>query len=173
LVRKTSPEETTVILKIDSAGNGNWAVIDSTNLARNVAHSISTGTDNDIAICGFFEDSVHFGQYYLNSYGGWPTFYVARMASSLVGDEENDPVGGYDGWKVYPNPSGGLFTIEADEPINRIQIMNPAGVKIREIQSIVSRKHQIRIDYPGLYLVSVFTENHIHSGKIIITQGAE
>lgn len=52
-----------------------------------------------------------------------------------------------------------------------ILVMNSSGMKIRDIPSVSSSIQQIRINFPGLYLVSVFTENQVHSRKIIITPG--
>lgn len=162
-----------VILKVDTTGDGIWALIDSTNQAIYRAHSVSTGTDYSIAISGYFEDSVHFGPYYLRSYGnGSPIFYAARMASSLVNIQEPDKIISEDGMKIYPNPSSGSFKVEADEQISRIRIMNQAGMIVQELQPVPSLKHQISIDHPGLFLIRVCTANRTYTGKVIIAPGA-
>ena len=82
----------------------------------------------------------------------------------------NGPVFSYPEVKIYPNPSGGLFYIEKDDPADYVvRIYNTEGVLIYEgvlNQKInVMGKNQFS---PGLYLIRIMGERNVLNKKIVI-----
>ena len=68
-------------------------------------------------------------------------------------------------FKVYPNPSQGSFTIES-ENAGTYRIMDAAG---RQVQSgDISGKRIVYGILPGVYVVSILTENESYTQKVVV-----
>jgi hypothetical protein len=167
----TSLTESNVILKTDSAGTGIWAIFDTTNLARNAAISLAVDQDENIALCGFFEDSVHFGNKYLNSFGnGSPNMFVARVAQKTAGLQPFQAVQGDVLFTMSPNPANDLVTLEILSALKSITIIDSKGQVIREIVTNGQKQVKVKLEHPGLYFVRAVSGNRAETKKLIITE---
>ena len=71
-------------------------------------------------------------------------------------------------FKIYPNPTAGIFNIDI-ESVNKIQVINMLGELVKEEQLIL-KKQNINIQnlQNGIYFLQVFNKNKlIGSAKII------
>jgi len=72
-----------------------------------------------------------------------------------------------DNVQVYPNPGLNIFTVEADSPLQDIQIYNLQGQKMPFLFD--QTLQQIKVNYPkGIYLLKLKIDNRSYSQKIII-----
>lgn len=167
----TSSTESNVILKTDSAGTGIWAIYDTTNQARNSAVSLAIDQDENIAICGFFEDSVHFGNKYLNSFGnGSPNMFVARVAQKTAGLQSFQVVQDEVLFTLSPNPANDLVTLEILSALKSITIYNSTGQIIREIATDGQKQVNLRLEHPGLYFVRAVSGKRTETKKLIVSE---
>ncbi len=71
--------------------------------------------------------------------------------------------------KIYPNPSNGTFTVQAQDIISSIEIFNVTGQKIKVLQSNDTSKTIQVNDLPsGVYMVSVKTKSFTETRKVVI-----
>jgi len=129
--------------------------------------ALSGGRNNEVYALASFKGDLYAGG---NFTGGTSdtAHYIARfMDTTLTGLSEitNSPPEIY----IYPNPSGGIFTIQSLEKISRIEILNLLGEKIYFSQAN-SNKREIDLSKcpSGVYFTHIFSEEKIHAGKIII-----
>ncbi|MCX6267869.1 MAG: PKD domain-containing protein [Bacteroidetes bacterium] len=79
-------------------------------------------------------------------------------------------------FKVFPNPTSGIFTLElSNEPIKPpvvVQVFNMMGSRILETEIRSGRRHQLSLSdqVPGVYLVKVVKDNETGVSKIIREQ---
>lgn len=103
----------------------------------------------------------------LVTYGSQPcpgdrTFHVYVYDSTAIADTTLS-VGnvGHDALKVYPNPSGGMFTIESDG-IERITVYDLSGRKLEGIKANSEKMMAVDLRHlsKGLYLLKLEGNNH-------------
>ena len=168
-VNSGSSNQNSFILKMDSAGNGIWVQIDTTNLERLGSEAISVDKDENITICGIFQKSAHFGNHYLNSYGkGSLIMFAAKMSSHPLGVNEN--VFLKDRIDIFPNPSNGHFCVLNEKnKIDLMQVHNIFGEKVYSSQ-INSNKTEIDLSSQpnGIYFLQLRNNNGVVSKKVII-----
>ncbi|MCF8298475.1 MAG: T9SS type A sorting domain-containing protein [Saprospiraceae bacterium] len=159
------------ILKLDSLGNGVWSIIDTTNHDRNETIGISVTNNEDIAVSGFFAESVLFGNHYLWNNGSFSSF-VASISSKSVGLKESYAKARDFNIIVYPNPSKGIFKI-ITSGINKdfqISVFNIEGQEIHK-QFILNREN-IEMDlstYPkGVYFIRLWNNDFVKVEKIVL-----
>ena len=158
-----------LIVKLDSNGNGLWQIIDTTNLARNEVKGITSDLNNNITICGFFEDSVHFGNHNLYSYGNISLImFISKMLHGSITSLNNKNVNFSD--IVFPNPNKGQFQIKFSSIPNQIKIFNTNGQVIKEIKTNNFKNSNINIDKNGLYYLQIFYNEKIVTRKVLVVK---
>ncbi|MBE0638418.1 MAG: T9SS type A sorting domain-containing protein [Bacteroidales bacterium] len=74
----------------------------------------------------------------------------------------------YKSLKVYPNPGNGLFTLEGDEEVVNIMVLNVYGEAIMTRQLNVPGNLDLSSHPSGVYLLKVFTSGGFFFEKLII-----
>lgn len=143
--------------------SGQWITKDKT-ITRNP--NIEGGTGAVIAIQG---DTV--------AYADW-TIY-SKNTFTVLGEHgcscdpdytSTQPINTVD-FGMYPNPTNGLFTIEAAEVIERVEVYNMVGQMIHSNSSVNTEKAFINIDNAnkGIHIVKIyFNDNSIGIKKLLI-----
>ena len=160
----------TFILKLDLDGNGLWPIIDTTNLSHNKSSGITIDLMENIAVCGYFEDTVHFGNNYLYSIGG-QTMFVAKMLSSPIYIEDSKMLVGEKDVKIYPNPAENRITIEVSKlsfSSLSLEIIDEFGRTVKTVNSTGNETTISIVDLrPGIYYCRVSGEGIYSVEKII------
>jgi hypothetical protein len=157
----------TMILKLDTDGNGVWQIFDSTNYAHNKPSSIVIDNLDNISVCGYFEDTVHFGSNYLYSLGG-QTMYLAQVPSEPVAIEEQD-YEDYESFNIYPNPTNGEFTFDLPYEEAIINIYNSCG-KLVKNAVIEKGTSEFQLQESGIYFINLIIGDKTYCQKIIVIQ---
>lgn len=83
-----------------------------------------------------------------------------KLDGTSVGDELSN------NFKVYPNPSNGIFTIEALEGSNYV-IFDLSGKTI--VSGVIeSQNHEISVQTSGIYVVQVVTESNVLTKRVVV-----
>lgn len=93
--------------------------------------------------------------------------WVVKLSPDEVGVAENDRVG----FMIYPNPSTGLIRIQSSAMLqgSRVTVLDIFGREIqRSILSATSHTLDISGNVPGLYMVTVYSELHTMSSRLIV-----
>jgi hypothetical protein len=71
--------------------------------------------------------------------------------------------------RIYPNPAQDLLTIQADEIIEKINLMDMAGRKI-VAKSVNAPTIQLDISFlpKGVYMLQIFKENSVYLRKVVV-----
>jgi len=158
----------TLILQLDLNGIGIWQIFDSTNTANNNPSGIEIDNLDDIVVCGYFEDTVHFGSNYLYNLGG-QTMYLAKVSSEPISVEEHN-YADYEIIKLYPNPTNGYFTLDIPTEKAQVSIYSSSGKLIREDPFYTKESNGFQIHESGLYYVNVIIENKKYCRKVIVIE---
>ena len=145
-----SNKQSTFILKLDTDGNGILLKMDTTNFARNEPRAISIDENDDFLLTGFFEDSVHFDEHYLNAVNNPDlNMFVAKMHIGPIGITETSTISTI----IYPNPATEIITIKGDTPA-RITLCNTIGQTVAEF----SNTNQIYVGSlaKGMYVLQLY-----------------
>ncbi|MEM7162071.1 MAG: T9SS type A sorting domain-containing protein [Bacteroidota bacterium] len=69
--------------------------------------------------------------------------------------------------KIYPNPSTGIFTLQAPFAIQQLRLLNAMG---EEVHLFKSGQNQIDLSYlsKGLYFLEIKTKKHIFKKKVVL-----
>lgn len=97
-----------------------------------------------------------------NSCGTSKSVYVVSVTASKQSTNENIAVTAFAALKVYPNPSNGLLTIEADQnqPISTILVSDISGKVMQQLQGAGSTLQVDISNYAsGIYLIKVLHED--------------
>jgi len=155
-------------MKMDTDGNGIWALQDSNNYSINKPAGISIDSNDDLLICGRYDDFVTLGGFDLNAQGnGSPTFYMAKIGK--------DPISGIHERQtdlftisIFPNPTTGKINLSPFNSEVEVRIFNSSG-------SVVAHKHVekhtasiFHCDIPGIYYVQATTKDFAYSSKLIV-----
>jgi hypothetical protein len=88
----------------------------------------------------------------------------AYVFSSLGMNELEDQ-----GLRIYPNPAEDYIMVVSDEDIDHIELYNPLGIKVKEVNEVAKWIEMNVRDYkPGIYFISVRIREAIIRGKVII-----
>ncbi len=158
----------TMILKLDLNGIGIWQIFDSTNTATNNPSSIVIDNLDDIVVCGYFEDTVHFGSNYLYSLGG-QTMYLAKVSSKPISVEEYNYTDS-GSIVIYPNPSNGSFTLSIPTEKAQVSIYSSSGKLIEKVSFSKKGSNAFQLHESGLYYVNVIIENKTYCQKVIVIE---
>ncbi len=75
---------------------------------------------------------------------------------------------------IYPNPNNGAFTVNIAASIQEqanVRISNLLGTKIKEVVVTTNKLFEIQLsDPPGVYLLTVITQNKMWSEKVILSR---
>jgi hypothetical protein len=83
-----------------------------------------------------------------------------------VGFEERDNLM----YKLYPNPSSGLFTLEVNSKVS-VEIRNTVGSLIYKNENInIKEQIDLSLQAKGIYFVTVRSENQNFVEKIVISK---
>jgi hypothetical protein len=158
---------TTFVVKLDLAGNGVWAVCDSAAASRNEAHGLAHDANSNIILTGFFEDSVQFGPFHLNSYTNpWLNMMVMKLSSIPLGFSESrsfpeSPV------SVYPNPTAGEVTVLVQENVLMGELFDALGRSVERFDWQGTGPFRLTIHTDGMYFLCITTHEGRKVRKII------
>jgi hypothetical protein len=161
-----SNQQNTFIAKLNTDGVGDWLEMDTTNLARSEPLAIVLDENNDFIITGYFEDSVHFGEHYLDAFtNGFANMYVAKMRIGPVGIEETSRID----ILIFPNPTTTEITVNGYSPAY-LKLCNTLGQKVAEANK--SNKLYVGNLPQGLYVLQMFDANgqHVKTEKVIVAK---
>jgi hypothetical protein len=84
--------------------------------------------------------------------------------SNDVGDNPQS-----DGFKLYPNPNNGAFTLEAKEIIKQVEVLDVNGTVIHQICGLNDQQLKLDLSLPsGSYIIRVQTSGEVVSRKMVI-----
>jgi len=70
---------------------------------------------------------------------------------------------------IYPNPSGGMFTIISSKTINKVNIFNVLGQLIYEAEPVQTQLNfELKTD--GLYFISIISDNKAQTTKVVVSK---
>jgi PKD repeat protein/predicted nucleotidyltransferase len=108
-----------------------------------------------------------------NTKGCYTMSDTLTVPTGATGIEEVDP---FEGLKIYPNPTTGMFTIEMDNPVFgelMISILDQGGKEILNIKFEKTTEHfSSQIDLSGqakgMYLINLLLDKYLENRKIIV-----
>ena len=155
------------ISKLDALGNFAWAKgMGSSGYDSGIC--VTVDTNNNVYTTGSFENTVDFnpdaGISNLASLGSADIF-VHKMSQIILGLNNNSLSNNF---KIYPNPSSGIFNIEIDENLigAKATIYNLLGQKIKDF-SLNSTTTNQTIN-KGIYLLEIEKDGNKTTKKLII-----
>jgi hypothetical protein len=117
---------------------------------------------------------------YLHAWITTDGIYCGSGSSMLAAVEENsvkvsnlEKSNGQSGFRIYPNPTRGIFTLEMDELMEfssiNVGIYNVVGEKILsyELPEFTQYKFDLTDQQPGVFLIRVLRGNEVGIGKVI------
>jgi hypothetical protein len=119
---------------------------------------------------------VNYGGY-MHGYiaNGGPYCTPAKSTEIETGKEEAGVTLMDNSFKIYPNPTSGVFTIEQRGEITssqvKVEVLGTLGGKILSNEFQGQRKHEVSIkgNSPGIYFVRISTGEKVQTVKIILT----
>jgi hypothetical protein len=116
------------------------------------------------------------GNYFVsigNAKGCFTASDVIKIPTGATGIEDIDP---FEGLKIYPNPTPGIFTVEMDNPVFGdliISILDQGGKEILNIEFEKTTEHfSSQIDLSGqskgMYLINLLIDKYLENRKIIV-----
>ena len=74
-----------------------------------------------------------------------------------------------DGLVVYPNPTGGILTVESSSPIREITVYDLSGRVVVEAQNIAPQQYAINVSslQNGLYLLKAVTDSGVQTARFV------
>lgn len=147
-------------------GGSNTAVTlyEGKQLGFNVAYCDNDTGVRDSFIGSRFELDADKDRGYINADVFAALELVAATVTSTTSPEEQS-------FKIYPNPSAGIFSIETDFPLDQVSVKNSLGLEVFH-QSIKSFSHQATIDLSkapkGAYTVQLSSRDKTQSKKIVV-----
>ncbi len=165
--------------KINITSNGNYTIAINNSYYNSISYRILDSSFNILSTNTIlansqssFQHNLNTGSYYiefisvgnLSSYNYPYTFLIQNTLSN------NDNIL-QTGLKAYPNPFSNQLTIEANEPIFKVEIYNLLGQKVKNIEINNPTEDSINIDLSelahGNYIAKVKSELSINFVKII------
>jgi hypothetical protein len=119
---------------------------------------------------------VNYGGY-MHGYiaNGGPYCTPAKSTEIETGKEETGVTFMDNSFKIYPNPTSGVFTIEQRGDLTsgqvKVEVLGTLGGKILSNEFQGQRKHEVSIkgNLPGIYFVRISTGEKVQTVKIILT----
>jgi ribosomal protein S11 len=155
------------IVKLDPNGSILWATAAGGNL-WDEGLSIATDASSHILVTGYFQSTaIAFGSYTLINAGNVDGFVV--KLSEITSSEE---INSGKPFRIYPNPSSGLFTIQSQENIHSIKIFNVVGESV--YHAVGNMPSAVKIDIsnqpPGIYLLRLRSETSSIIEKLVVSE---
>ena len=149
--------------KLDNAGNHLWSVQCGGPYDDNSQALDIDPINNNVAIAGFFQDTLHFngGTTLISSgYEGFLAYIGTSIPSTTFETEVTKDI------MIYPNPSQDVVHIQSADPIREIMISDIAGnIMYRSTTSLQQVNLQ---DFPsGLYLLKIQTKQGSVTKRIV------
>ncbi len=153
--------------KLDASGNLAWAKgMGGSGYDNGIC--ITVDGNNNVYTTGSFENTVDFnpeaGISNLVSFGSFDIF-VDKMNQTTLGTNEFDLSTNF---KIYPNPSNGVFNIEVDDNLigAKATIFNLLGQKIKnfDLKAMTTNQYLNK----GIYLVKIEKDGNKSSKKLIV-----
>ena len=139
------------------AGNG----IGGYNGDDILATAAELGTPADVTIDGA-------GSIYIADFGNDRIRYIRNTEGVSSINSTNEFL------NIYPNPNNGAFTVNIAASIQEqanVRISNLLGTKIKEVVVTTNKLFEIQLsDPPGVYLLTVITQNKMWSEKVILSR---
>jgi hypothetical protein len=134
------------VTKMDSAGNCRWS-ISGQGKGRAAATDLSI-KNNHVMVLGWSltNEPVQLGPISVNG-----QFFLGRIAEASTGIAMNSLA--ENKLAVYPNPSGGAFTIRVSRPFSRVSVYNMLGEKIYAANGSEAIQHIDLGEHPGQILL--------------------
>jgi pimeloyl-ACP methyl ester carboxylesterase len=164
--------------KINITSNGNYTITINNSYYNSISYRILDSSFNILSTNtisansqGSFQHNLTIGSYYiefisvgnLSSYNYPYTFLIQNTLSN----DDNILITGL---KAYPNPFTNQITIEANEPIYKVEIYNLLGQKVKDFEINNPSESKIDIELSelaqGNYIAKVTTQNLILTIKI-------
>jgi hypothetical protein len=123
----------------------------------------------NIYATGSFNATVDFdpgpATFNMNSVGGFDAYFVKIGALS----NDVNEISARKDVRIFPNPADGIFTVQCDTEITKVEIYNTLGeiIFVSEIKN-ASRQFDLSEQPPGIYFITVQTEKSSVTSKIII-----
>ena len=93
--------------------------------------------------------------------------FTSSEGNGSIGLDEDDP----NPFRMYPNPSNGIFTIEGVEAGQRIVVYNAIGTVVLDRVYNENDQDEINLDNAGVYVVQVLeNENVVETERIVIVK---
>ncbi len=122
-------------------------------------NNVSLDNNNNFICNGTFSDCFNGGPYYSDTIGLWDLFL---MKLSIL--TENNELQISKSIIVYPNPTTGKITIQA-EGIERIEILNIEG---RQVFTGKETEIDLSQEAKGIYIIKVTTDKGVFVGKVVL-----
>lgn len=159
------------ITKFDSNGNTIWAQNAGGSFWNEYANGILIDHNNDVVVCGQFNQPAYFGNDTLYSVGGSLNGYIAKLSNSSTGTDE---VSFDENITVYPNPTSNVVTLLINSEIKNV-VIKVYAITGQQVFSKTESKPQSyiseQIDFSnftnGIYLLQIKTDKKIITKKII------
>ena len=164
--------EDTVSIKITNYGNDTLKFTGITDLTST---EFSTDFDTNNTLTGLMDyefnifytptdninDSIIFSIY--SNVDTISYFIRGNTLNTLVRENTDIAI------NMYPNPTGGIFTIENNSEISEIEIFNSNGELVNKITEL-SHKHKINLseNLNGLYFIRIKTNDKIITKKLLL-----
>jgi hypothetical protein len=123
---------------------------------------------NEVFVTGMLFGTANFGAHSVTSHDGYYSeMFVAKLCQkNLVNISENKKVNNL--WKVYPNPSGDIFTISGEGKDVHYVITDVRGQIIRTEFSVEPRTSIDLSPYArGVYFVQIRSGNRTETKKLV------
>ena len=173
---------TGMVAKFNSAGEVQWVQTSEglknpnhTYWGSCIGYGLAKGYNNDIYMSGRINGSVAFGSTVLDAHM-YPQMFVAK-----IGDEQITAINtelseeALHLINIYPNPSGGLFTIWMDgfESVNdlEVSVKNVLGQVVYHSRFAAGTKHKtvdLGREANGLYFVEIIADRKREIRKIVV-----
>ncbi len=119
------------------------------------------------AICFDAANNIYVAGYVKNANG---KYYVAKSAANVNVNEDvlNNKSNNY--IRVFPNPASSFISIETDQRIAKIDLLNHTGQLIQNIEQIQSDKYTLDLNHlaKGIYFIQVTSNDFTTTHKIKI-----
>jgi parallel beta-helix repeat protein len=156
-----------VITLSDNVSGGVWSSSNTTDATVDPVTGVVTGVH--------VGTTVTIRYVVTSSCGTYTATYVVHVRTAAQCATGVEPLAEGDATilKVFPNPNGGMFTMnllssEADEEVH-VVVTNILGEKVREFITTTNKAVEIKLDQAaGIYLLSASTEHGRYIAKIVV-----
>lgn len=155
------------VAKYSSAGTLDWATGAGGNF-RDISNGIAVDQGGNAHLTGFTTNTVvTFGTLSLNCTGGYNDIFIAKLGNLTGVDELNKDKAHV---TIYPNPGNGVFYLQSESGISRLEVVNTLGQVVYSSESFTNGSKIDISDKPkGIYFVNLVSKGRfIGTGKVIV-----